>query len=92
MIKIQTITVPTKGEGNLFQLKSNGFVIGSVNPQPVSCYWQVFASEEVEGVLTPTVCVIDGNITMPSEIYNEWGTNDGFVIDWACDQLGFTII
>lgn len=93
MTKIEAITVPTKGEGNLFQIKTNGFTISVNNPQQsYPFYWEVYGSEEVEGVVTPTGCVMNGNLYMDYETYSQWGDNDEFVIQWACTQLGFTIV
>lgn len=89
MTTIQPINVPTKGEGNLFQITALNF---PMNPQSVTFYWQVFASEIIEDILTPTQCVIDGNITMDSETYSQWGNNDEFVIHWACNLLNFEIV
>ena len=92
MTKIELITVPTKGSGDLFQIKTNGFVVDPVKPQPVVFYWEVYSSEEVEGVLSPKDCVIFGNLTMDVDTYNQWADDDHFCIQWACTQLGFTIV
>ena len=89
MTRIESITVPTKGIGDFFQLTALNF---PMNPQSVTFYWQVFASELIDEVLTPTKCLLDGNLTMDSETYSQWGNNDTFCIQWACEQLGFTII
>ena len=89
MTTIQTITVPTKGNGNLFELTALNF---PMNPNSVTFYWQVFASEIIEDVLTPTTCIIDGNITMDADTYSQWGNNDEFCIQWACNLLNFVIV
>lgn len=89
MTTIQPINVPTKGIGNLFQLTALNF---PMNPESVTFYWQVFASEIIEDVLTPTTCIIDGNITMDADTYSRWGNNDEFCIQWACNLLNFVIV
>lgn len=89
MTTIQPIIVPTKGEGNLFQLTALNF---PMNPQSVIFYWQVFTSEIIENVLTPTNCIIDGNLTMDADTYSQWGNNDEFCIQWACNLLNFVIV
>jgi hypothetical protein len=91
MTQIQPITVPTKGIGTHFQIRSNGNTISPNNPQPPVFYWQVFSSEIVSDMVTYTP-VLGDNLYMDVETYNEWGTNDEFVIQWACNQLGFIII
>lgn len=89
MTQIKPITVPTKGIGNLFQLTALNF---AMNPESVTFYWQVFASEIIEDVLTPTTCIIDGNITMDAETYSQWDNNDEFCIQWVCNLLNFVIV
>lgn len=80
MTTIQPITVPTKGIGTEFQISALNF---PMNPTSVSFYWQVFTEEN-----TP---ILEGNLTMDQETYLQWGSNDSFVIDWACNLLGFVI-
>lgn len=89
MTTIQPINVPTKGIGNLFQLTALNF---PMNPQSVTFYWQVFTSEIIEDISTPTNCIIDGNITMDADTYSQWGNNDEFCIQWACNLLNFVIV
>lgn len=89
MTRIQPINVPSKGNGELFQLTALNF---PMNPESVTFYWQVFASEIIEDVLTPTNCIIDGNITMDADTYSQWGNNDEFCIQWACNLLNFAIV
>lgn len=88
MTHIQPINVPTKGTGEFFQLTALNF---PMNPQSVTFYWQVFSSQIVNDTPVPGQCIIDGNLTMDAETYQQWGNNDQFCIEWACEQLGFTI-
>lgn len=88
MTHIQPIEVPTKGQGKLFNIIALNF---PMNPQSVTFYWQVFGSKIVEDVEVPTECVVDGNLTMDQETYNQWSNSDEFVIQWACEKLGFVI-
>lgn len=81
MTQIEKIQIPTKGEGSLFTISALNF---PMNPTSVTFYWQVFTNEEVQ--------VLEGNLTMDSETYNQWSNNDEFVIQWACNLLGFNII
>lgn len=81
MTQIQPISIPTKGVGSIFQIEALNF---PMNPKSVTFYWQVFNKE--------FLTLLDGNITMDEQTYNQWGNNDEFVIQWACDLLGFIII
>jgi hypothetical protein len=89
MIKIQPESVPTKGEGVYFNLLALNF---PMNPTSVSFYWQLFTEQVVEEQSVPGVSILDGNLTMDQETYSNWGSNDDYCYDWACDLLGFTII
>ena len=81
MTNIQPIQNPTNGDGNLFQIQALNF---PMNPISVTFYWQVLNEE--------LATLLDGNLTMDADTYNQWSNNDEFVIQWACDLLGFTII
>lgn len=44
-----------------------------------------------------SVCITDGGslkehytLLMDTQTYEQWGTNDDFVINWTLDQLGLT--
>ena len=79
MTQIQPISIPTKGEGNIFTLTALNF---PMNPTSVSFYWNV--SNETQTIL-------EGNLTMDEATYSQWGDNDEYCINWACEQLGFII-
>jgi hypothetical protein len=94
MIKIEEINVPTKGIGKYFQLTSLGNKINPNKPTSVTFFWEVYTEETiVDGETTetgPGVCILVGNITMSAEIYNEWGLDDNFCLDWALNEVGLT--
>jgi len=89
MTRIQIIHVPTKGNGEFFSLMALNF---PMNPSSVTFYWQVYNAQLIEETIQPNQCILDGNLTMDGETYSQWGNNDQFCIEWACEQLGFTII
>ena len=90
MTEIQPVIVPTKGAGKYFDIIALNF---PMDPQSVTFYWQVFSQVTNEdAALVPGQCILDGNLTMDQQTYAGWGTNDEYVIDWACDQLGFVIV
>ena len=95
MIKIEDIVVPTKGTAKYFNIIALNF---PMNPTSVSFYWQILSevSEQTEldeqPTLKPGTCLMDGNLTMDQETYNDWGSDDSYVTTWACNQLNFIII
>ena len=88
MTQIQPISVPTKGEGTLFQISALNF---PMNPSSVTFYWQVLSVATIEDKETYT-SVLEGNLSMDSETYAQWNNDDNFVIQWACNLLNFVII
>jgi hypothetical protein len=88
MTQIQPISVPTKGEGTIFQISALNF---PMNPTSVVFYWQVLSVETIEDKDNYT-SVLEGNLSMDSETYAQWNNDDNFVIQWACNLLNFVII
>jgi hypothetical protein len=84
MTHIQPITIPTKGEGTLFQISALNF---PMNPTSVTFYWQVLSV-----TLDSYTSVLEGNLSMDAETYSQWNNDDNFVINWACNLLNFVII
>ena len=95
MNKIQDIVVPTKGTGKYLEVRALTFNLTPTNG--ISLYWAIYTeqtsvnSEEVE-VSGPGTIVLEGNLYMPQEKYELWGTDDTFVINWAAEQLYLTLI
>lgn len=90
MIKIQDVIVPTKGNAKYFNIIALNF---PMNPTSVSFYWQIFSETQNEaGDLIPGSALMDGNLTMDQQTYNNWGSDDSYVTTWACNELNFTII
>lgn len=95
MIKIQDVVVPTKGTGKYLTVRALTFDLTPTSG--ISLYWGIYAettSTDSEGVETksPGAIVLEGNLHMPQEQYDQWGTDDNFVITWAAEQLNLTII
>lgn len=90
MIKIQDVIVPTKGTAKYFNIIALNF---PMNPTSVTFYWQIFSETQNEaGEPIPGPSLMDGNLTMDQETYNNWGSDDSYVTTWACNELKFTII
>ena len=90
MIKIEDVIIPTKGTAKYFNIIALNF---PMNPTSVSFYWQIFSETQDEtGENIPGASLMDGNLSMDQETYANWGASDQYVIIWATQKLGFTII
>lgn len=95
MNKIQDIVVPTKGTGKYLEVRALTFNLTPTSG--ISLYWAVYSEQintDEAGVETkgPGSIVLEGNLHMPQEKYELWGTDDTFVIDWAATELNLTLI
>ena len=91
--KIQTVTVPSRGEGKYFTINALTF---PMNATSITFYWQILTEtfDTVEGSETPVSkpgsSILDGNLIMKEDVIATWGTDDSVVIDWALSELGLT--
>lgn len=91
--KIQTVTVPARGEGKYFTINALTF---PMNATSITFYWQILTEtfETVEGSETPVSkpgsSILDGNLIMKEDVIATWGNDDSVVIDWALSELGLT--
>jgi hypothetical protein len=95
MNKIEDLVVPTKGTGKYLEVRALTFNLTPTSG--ITLYWAVYtetSSLDENGleVQTPGSIVLEGNLHMPQEQYELWGTNDTFVIEWAATQLYLTLI
>lgn len=94
MIKIQDVIVPTKGTGKYLEVRALTFNLTPTDG--ISLYWAIHDEKTVEdeGVETkiPGAILLDGNLHMPQEQYDQWGTDDSVVVNWAAEQLNLTVI
>ena len=95
MNKIQDIVVPTKGTGKYLEVRALTFNLTPTNG--ISLYWAIYSEQtntDEEGIetKTPGSIILEGNLHMPQEKYELWGTDDTFVIDWAAEELHLTLI
>ena len=91
MIKIQDVVVPTKGTGKYLNVRVLTFDLTPTSG--ISLYWSINTEQtNEEGEVSPGAMVLEGNLHMPQETYDQWGTDDSFVTDWAANELGVTII
>lgn len=82
IIDIQPVTVPTKGTGNQFTIQVVSYGLGS---NEATFYWNV-------GYIVDNFYyqILEGNLTMKSPEFDQWGTDDEYVVNWALNQLNFT--
>ncbi len=90
--KIQTVTVPARGEGKYFTINALTF---PMNATSITFYWQILTEtfetpEEGEPVSKPGSSILDGNLSMGEDIIATWGNDDSVVINWALAELGLT--
>lgn len=95
MDKIQDVIVPTKGTGKYLEVRALTFNLTPTSG--INLYWAIYTektSTDAEGVETkiPGVIVLEGNLHMPQDQYDLWGTDDSIVIEWAATELHLTII
>ena len=93
MIKIQDVVVPTKGTGKYLNVRVLTFDLEPQNG--ISLYWAIHSettNTDEEGVetLSPGSVLLEGNLSMPQETYDQWGTDDSFVTDWALSELSLS--
>ena len=93
MSKIQDVTVPTKGTGKYLNVRVLTFDLEPKNG--ISLYWAIHSettNTDEEGVdtLSPGSVLLEGNLSMPQETYDQWGTDDSFVTDWALSELSLS--
>ena len=95
MIKIQDVVVPTKGTGKYLNVRVLPFDLTPTNG--IQLYWAVLAettSTNEEGVeeVNPGAMLLEGNLNFPQDQYDQWGTDDSLVTNWAANELNLTVI
>ena len=95
MNKIEDIVVPTTGTGKYLEVRALTFNLTPTSG--ITLYWAIYtetSSLDENGleVQTPGSIVLEGNLHMPQEQYELWGTDDTFVIEWAAEQLNLVLI
>ena len=95
-ILIEDVVVPTKGIGKYFFIKTVDHVILG---NPPTFYWEVRAQVIVPGteldeqvLKYPGESLLQGNLTMSTDEYAQWSTDDNYIINWALEKLNFTKI
>ena len=88
MIKIQDVTVPGKGTGKYLNILADKFPISPTNG--ISISWLLLDEGVKDGEPYPSEVILQGTLAMTQETYDQWGTDDSYVIDWALTELGFT--
>lgn len=98
MIKIQDVSVPTKGTGKYLNVRVLSFDLTPTDG--ISLYWAIHSEElvpdESEGaeegatIAKPGNMLLEGNLSMPQDVYDLWGTEDDYVTSWAAEQLNLT--
>lgn len=98
MINIQDVTVPTKGTGKYLNVTVLSFNL--IPDNGISIYWSIHSenvvpdisedAEEGATISSPGATILEGNLSMSQELYDQWGTDDTYVTDWVLTELGLT--
>ena len=98
MIKIQDVTVPTKGTGKYLNVRVLTFDLEPTNG--ITLYWAIHdetelpdeteEAEEGATVTSPGKVLLEGNLTMDQATYDQWCVDDSYVTDWALTELNLT--
>ena len=83
MVKIEQVIVPTKQAGEYLNIVALNF---PMNPGQVEFYWQLLTDD------TSGICVLDGKLLMNKQTYEGWNSDDSYVVNWACNLLGFKLV
>jgi hypothetical protein len=79
MIRIADVIVPTRGVGCRFDIAVQMFPMYST-----TLHFNWTLSSETGAIL------LDGTLTMSGVDVEGWMNDDGYVIEWALAQLGFS--
>ena len=87
-IKIEPVQVPTKGEAHYFIVRALSFDVTPTDG--IATYWAIFAEQtDEEGNVSAGQMLLEGNLSMSQDVYDGWGEDDTYVIDWALNELNF---
>lgn len=84
MAAIQPLEFPILGTANNLLVRSLPFDMEALN---ATFYYELQEVSE-----TQTKLVTNGNITMPAEVYDGWGSDNHYVIEWVADYLALTLV
>lgn len=96
MIKIQDVIIPAKGTAKYLNVRVLPFDLEPTTG--ITLYWALHKEgtdvqivDEVETeVVVPGAVLLEGNLNFPQSEYDNWGTDDSVVTDWAMNELGVT--
>lgn len=82
MINIQEVNIPTKGIANKIRFNVHPFGLSPTN------------GFRIGYVLTDdnNKYVVGGIINVPQEIYDNWGTDDSYIVNYCLNELKLTAV
>lgn len=87
MAKIQPAQILTLGTATELILKVLPFEMDATTAQ----FYYVLASEQdINGVISYNP-LLDGNIFMTEQEFDNWGADNNYCIEWAANKLGLTL-
>ena len=81
MTKIQSVAFPILGTATKLDLIVLNFAMDATLAH---FYYCLYSADDAK--------IIDGNISMTEEEFNQWGADNEYCINWACNKLNLTKI
>lgn len=81
MINIQPLTFPILGVATKLDLIVLNF---SMIATTADFYYCLYSADDIK--------VIDGNISMTEEEFQQWGADNQYCINWACQKLNLSLV
>jgi hypothetical protein len=90
MVEIQSVIVPVLGTAKYINILAEQFPISPTNG--INIKWELWSQGTKDFQPYPSEILMESILTMPQNVYDLWGTNDSYIIDWVLDQLGFIAV
>ena len=85
MINIEPINIPTAGTATKLILKC---LTLDMTATTASFYYELTTDLD-QSMNYKTL--LNGNLTMTESEYSQWGADNSYCINWACNKLGLTL-
>jgi len=88
MASIQPIIFPIKGTATNLNLRVSSFLMDA---KSVNFIYNLTTDGDEANLILPKV-VDSGEIFMNESEFAQWGADNNYCIEWACEKLGLTLI
>jgi len=80
MTNIQSVAFPILGIATKLDLIVLNF---SMNATTADFYYCLYSADDSK--------IIDGNLSMTEQEFNQWGADNTYCINWACEKLNLSL-